>query len=140
MNDRDHFGERLPAGDNGAGGANGNSDCCGGPETPLVRKVEFQPLPEPAGEPGGKGIAPQFHGVMLRLSAELGKITLPVRELINLGVGSKLKLQRVADEQVLLLVNEIPFAHGEVVVINDRFGVRVGALVDGDTPGQKQKS
>ena len=75
---------------------------------------------------------------MLRFSAELGKITLPVRELINLGVGSKLKLQRVADEQILLLVNETPFAHGEVVVINERFGVRVSSLVDGDTPAQKQ--
>ncbi|MEW5785293.1 MAG: FliM/FliN family flagellar motor C-terminal domain-containing protein [Bacillota bacterium] len=107
-------------------------------DRPVVRKVEFPPLPDPAPAPAGKGVAPQFYGVTLRLSTELGKITLPVRDLINLKQGSKLKLQRVADERVLILVNEAPFAHGEVVVINERFGVRVTALVDGDASSDGQ--
>lgn len=108
------------------------------PERPVVKNVEFQPLPETAPAPVSRGVAPQFFGVTLQLSTELGKITLPVRELINLQTGSTLKLQRVADERVLILVNEAPFAHGEVVVINERFGVRVTALLDGESTATEQ--
>ncbi len=99
---------------------------------PDIKKVVFQPLPDSAPVSPRRGIAPEFHGVGLNVSAELGKVTLKVRDLINLEEGSVLQLNRVADEKVLILVNETPFAHGEIVVINDRFGLRITSLVEDD--------
>ncbi len=96
---------------------------------PVIKKVVFQPLSDSGPVSLRRGIAPEFHGVNLNISAELGKVTLKVRDLINLEEGSVLKLNRVADEKVIILVNEMPFAHGEIVVINDRFGVRITELV-----------
>jgi len=96
---------------------------------PVIKKVVFQPLPDSGPVSLRRGIAPEFHGVNLNISAELGKVALKVRELINLEEGSVLKLNRIADEKVVILVNDIPFAHGEIVVINDRFGIRITALV-----------
>jgi len=96
---------------------------------PEIKKVVFQPLSDSAPASPKRGIVPEFHGVNLNISAELGKVMLKVRDLIHLEEGSVLKLNRVADEKVLILINETPFAHGEIVVINDRFGVRVTSLV-----------
>ena len=107
---------------------------------PEIRKVAFQQLTEPERKSFNRGIPVEFHNVSLVLGAELGKVTIKVFDLINLIVGSVLKLERVADEKVTILANGTPFAHGEIVVINDRFGVRVTALVSedddkGETPG-----
>ncbi len=96
---------------------------------PVIKKVVFQPLPDSGPVSLRRGIAPEFQGVNLNISAELGKVALKVRELINLEEGSVLKLNRIADEKVVILVNDTPFAHGEIVVINDRFGIRITALV-----------
>lgn len=97
----------------------------------VVSKVTFPPLPEAPAAPVQPGIPPVFHQVTLVLNAELGKTTLRVQELINLEQGSLLKLDRLADESIVLLVNEMPFAQGEVVVINDRFAVRITAFDGG---------
>lgn len=96
---------------------------CGG-ET-VARRIAFPPLPEAVAAPVQQGIPAVFHPVELTLSAELGKTTIRVQELISLKEGSVLKLDRLADENVTLLANEAPFAEGEVVVINDRFAVRL---------------
>lgn len=90
-----------------------------------VQKVEFHPLPgDSAALPGGER-SPAFDKVRLQLTAELGKIGIKIRDFINLEEGSLLQLDRPADENVLLLANEAPFARGEIVVINERFGVRI---------------
>ena len=91
-----------------------------------VRKVEFRPFPEddPA-VPARRERAPAFEGVQLKLNAQLGKIRIKVRDFINLEEGSLIELNRPADESVALLANDAPFARGEVVVINERFGVRI---------------
>lgn len=111
-----------------------------GHEGSEIRKVVFQPLPE--GEPPSRSgvIAPQFHDVSLTLSAELGRIKIRVRDLINLEKDSVLRLNRVADEKVLILINDTPFAQGEIVVINDRFGVRITSLVSEIEEGGDQKT
>ncbi len=116
-----------------------DDDYTGEQDQPVIKKVVFQPLDESGSAAFRRGIAPEFYGVNLNISAELGQIMLKVRDLINLEEGSILKLNRVADEKVMILVNETPFAHGEIVVINDRFGVRITSLVseedNEDEPG-----
>ncbi|HOB86166.1 MAG TPA: FliM/FliN family flagellar motor switch protein [Bacillota bacterium] len=96
---------------------------------PTVEKVEFCPLTPPAG--GGERLTSirSFEKVPVTLSAELGKTQLKVRDLIKLEQGSLIKLDKLADESVVLLANEVPLAYGEVVVINDRFGVRITAFI-----------
>jgi len=106
-----------------------DGDYTGEHDQPAIKKVVFQPLDESGAAAFRRGIGPEFYGVNLNISAELGQIMLKVRDLINLEEGSILKLNRVADEKVMILVNETPFAHGEIVVINDRFGVRITSLV-----------
>jgi flagellar motor switch protein FliN/FliY len=99
-------------------------------EQPDIKKVVFQQLQDSGSAVRHRGIPAEFHPVNLKISAELGKVKLKVRELINLEESSVLRLNRAADEKVLILVNDAPFAHGEIVVINDRFGVRVTSLID----------
>lgn len=91
---------------------------------PVVEKVEFPQLSEPEGEAQMLDLS-AFKDISLPISAELGKAHMKVRDLISLEQGSVLKLNRVADESIELLLNEIPFARGEVVVINERFGARI---------------
>ncbi len=98
---------------------------------PVVNRVTFPSLPDAPAGPSQHGIPAVFHAVALALQAELGKTMLKVRDLINLEQGSLLKLDRLADESIAVLVNEVPFAQGEVVVINDRFAVRITAF-DGE--------
>ena len=67
--------------------------------------------------------------VSLRLTVELGQTTLPIRDLLQLQPGSVLALDAVAGESVNLLANGTVIARGEIVVVNDKFGLRVTELV-----------
>ena len=67
--------------------------------------------------------------VRLQLSVELGQTRLPIRDLLQLQPGSVLALDAVAGEPVNLLANGTLVARGEIVVVNDKFGLRVTELV-----------
>ncbi len=72
--------------------------------------------------------------VPVEASVEIGRTAMTVGETLELRVGSVLKLDRLAGEPVDLLVNGTPIAHGEVVVADEQFGLRVTEIVEGDTP------
>ncbi len=59
------------------------------------------------------------------LSMELGRTQINIRDLLQLGEGSVVRLDRPAGDPLDILVNDCLVARGEVVVINDRFGIRV---------------
>jgi flagellar motor switch protein FliN/FliY len=63
--------------------------------------------------------------VGLAVSAELGRTTMRVSEVLKLGAGSLIELDRAAGAPVDVFVNERLVARGEVVAVDDRFGVRV---------------
>lgn len=67
--------------------------------------------------------------VSLTVSAELGRCTMRIREILELGVGSLLTLNRAATDPVDLLVNEKVVARGEIVAVNECFGVHITELV-----------
>ena len=67
--------------------------------------------------------------VPVTLSLEVGRARLPIRNLLQLNQGSVVELERGAGESLDVLVNGTLIAHGEVVVINDRFGVRLTDVV-----------
>ena len=66
--------------------------------------------------------------VPLEVSVELGRTSLKIQELLDLGQGSVLDLNRLAGEPVDVLVNGRSVAQGEIVVSNDHYGVRIVSI------------
>jgi flagellar motor switch protein FliN len=67
--------------------------------------------------------------VEMNITVRFGSTRVPLRDVANFGVGSMIELDRNVDEPVALLVNNAPFAEGEVVVVDGYYGVRVTKLV-----------
>jgi flagellar motor switch protein FliN len=67
--------------------------------------------------------------VPLRLTAELGSATMSVAQLLEMGNGSVLELDRAADAPVDVVVNSRPVARGEIVAVDHHFAVRITALI-----------
>jgi flagellar motor switch protein FliN len=67
--------------------------------------------------------------VHLTLSVELGRTSLTVRQVIELQKGSVIELDRIAGEAVDIYANDRLIAKGDVVVVDDKFGVRITELI-----------
>lgn len=76
-----------------------------------------------------------LHGVELEVAVELGRVRLPVRDLLALGPGSVVELDRPAGAPVDVVVNGTLLARGEVVVVDDEFGVRLTEVVASEAAG-----
>jgi flagellar motor switch protein FliN len=72
--------------------------------------------------------------VPVKLTVELGSCLMPMRDVLQLNVGSVVQLDKIADEPVQLSVNSKFLARGEVVVVDNRFGIKITELVT--TPPQ----
>jgi flagellar motor switch protein FliN/FliY len=71
----------------------------------------------------------RLHDVPVELAVEIGRTHMTIRETLALGPGSIVTLDRLAGDPVDLLVNGKPIARGEVVVIDEEFGLRVTEVV-----------
>jgi flagellar motor switch protein FliN len=71
----------------------------------------------------------RLYEVPVELAVEIGRTQMTIRETLALGPGSIVTLNRLAGEPVDLLVNGKPIARGEVVVIDEEFGLRVTEVV-----------
>ncbi len=67
--------------------------------------------------------------IPVTLSMELGRTRMSINELLQLNSGSVVELQRMADEPMDVLVNGTLVAHGEAVVIDNKFGIRLTDVV-----------
>ena len=67
--------------------------------------------------------------VPLELSVEIGRTRMSIQELLSLGPGSVIELDKVAGEALDILVNGRLVARGEAVVVNDKFGIRITDIV-----------
>jgi flagellar motor switch protein FliN len=74
----------------------------------------------------------RLYDVPVELAVEIGRTHMTIRETLALGPGSIVTLNRLAGEPVDLLVNGKPIARGEVVVIDEEFGLRVTEVVAGE--------
>jgi flagellar motor switch protein FliN/FliY len=72
--------------------------------------------------------------VPITITVQLGHAVLPIGELLKLGPGTVLELEETVGTPVELTVRGIPFARGEVVVVNDHFAVRITHLHAPDSP------
>ena len=67
--------------------------------------------------------------IPVTISMEVGRSNLSIRNLLQLNQGSVVELDRVAGEALDVLVNGTLIAHGEVVVVNDKFGIRLTDVI-----------
>jgi flagellar motor switch protein FliN/FliY len=99
-------------------------------------KAEFQQLQEPAARSGQQSID-MLMDVNLPISIELGRTRMTIQDILALGPGSVVELNKLAGEPVDLLVNYKVVARGEVVVIDENFGVRITQLL---TPEERLRA
>ena len=95
----------------------------------MSNEIEFAPL-EPAAV-GGASVTDleRLNDVMVELTVEVGRTRMTLGQALALGPGSVVTLDRLADKPVDLLVNGSPIARGEVVVIDEEFGLRITEVV-----------
>jgi len=67
--------------------------------------------------------------VPVTISMEIGRTKIPIRNLLQLNQGSVVELDRLAGEPLDVLVNGTLIAHGEVVVVNEKFGIRLTDVI-----------
>jgi flagellar motor switch protein FliN/FliY len=108
-------------------------------------EIQLAPLegapaaPVPLAGPAGRDLE-RLNDVGLELTVEVGRTRMTLGQALSLGPGSVITLDRLADQPVDLLVNGMQVARGEVVVIDDVFGLRVTQIVASPeaTAGQAQ--
>ncbi len=103
-----------------------------------VRPVEFTPFDSytPTNTDTNKNLE-LLMDIKLELTVELGRCQLPVKKVLELTRGSIIELDKVAGESVELYANGKHVANGEVVVIEDNFGLRITSITD---PEERIKS
>ncbi len=67
--------------------------------------------------------------IPLEVSVELGRTQMLVNDLLKLGQGSVIELSKLAGETLEIMANQKPVARGEVVVINEKYGIRVTEII-----------
>ncbi|GHD44822.1 flagellar motor switch protein FliN/FliY [Marinobacter persicus] len=110
-----------------------------GGEDKQRQDVRAAPMEEfgPDEEPRGDGTSPDMDVIMdipVTISMEVGNTQIPIRNLLQLNQGSVIELDRLAGEPLDVLVNGTLIAHGEVVMVNEKFGIR---LTDVISPGER---
>jgi len=83
---------------------------------------------DPSTEPGVQ--LDLIQNVAVNISVEVGRSSLRIRDLLRLGQGSVIELDRVAGEPLDVCVNNTVIARGEVVLVNERYGIRLTQVVD----------
>ncbi|WP_139904153.1 flagellar motor switch phosphatase FliY [Clostridium thermarum] len=93
-----------------------------------VQKAQFQPLQQQPIQSQPKNID-LILDVPLEISVVLGRTKKSIRDILALGTGSLIELDKLAEEPVEILVNGKRVAYGEVVVVDENFGVRITSIV-----------
>jgi flagellar motor switch protein FliN len=74
--------------------------------------------------------------IPVQLTVELGRTRIPIKNILQLAQGSVVELETLAGEPMDVLVNGFLIAQGEVVVVNDKFGIRLTDIV---TPSERMR-
>jgi flagellar motor switch protein FliN/FliY len=70
-----------------------------------------------------------LQNISVAIKVEVGRTKMKIRDLLRLTQGSVIELERIAGEPLDLLVNDTVVAQGEVVLVNDRYGIRLTRVV-----------
>ena len=124
---------KAPAAANAAAPASAAPAATFGSGVPAALPANVRPahMPEltasPTGQPGYN--IDLLLGVTLQVAVEIGRTTLPIRDVLALTPGSIIELDKLAGEKVDILINGRPIAQGEIVVVDENFGVRITDVV-----------
>ncbi len=103
------------------------------PENPQATdgaaKVEFETLQDGATGGGNEVNLDVILDVPVTLAMEVGRTQISIRNLMQLNQGSVVELDRAAGEPLDVYVNNTLVAHGEVVVVNEKFGIRLTDVI-----------
>ena len=88
------------------------------------------------GAPGAGNDISMILDIPVQLTVELGRTRIPIKNILQLAQGSVVELETMAGEPMDVLVNGYLIAQGEVVVVNDKFGIRLTDIV---TPSERVK-
>lgn len=108
------------------------------PRAPQATQApQAAPLSElPHGARGGAGSSlDTLLDVSLPVAIEFGRTSMTVQEVLELGAGSVIQLDRMVGEPIDIYVGDRKLAEGEVVVIGEHFGVRITRILSGDAAG-----
>jgi len=105
----------------------------------VARPAEFNPVGVSAGA-AARGGMDLILDVNLQVTVELGRTLLKVRDVLALGPGAVVELDRHAGEPVDVVVNNKAVARGEVVVIDENFGVRITEIIDKEERDARAKA
>jgi flagellar motor switch protein FliN/FliY len=97
-----------------------------------VHQATFQPLAQPTAYTSMPKNIDLILDVPLEISVVLGRTKKNIKEILNLGTGSLIELDKLAEEPVEILVNGKKVAYGEVVVVDENFGVRITSIVSNE--------
>jgi flagellar motor switch protein FliN/FliY len=97
------------------------------PNAQNVAYTPMQPTQVRTAHPGQANLD-LVHDVPLQISAVLGKTVMPLREVVSLQSGTVFELDKLAAEPIDLYVNNILIARGEVVVVDDKYAVKISEL------------
>ena len=97
-----------------------------------ARVAEVPEFPEFAAKAGdvASGSLNHLYDVSVRVTAELGRVTVSIADILKLGIGSVVGLDSSVSDPIELLVQGVPFARGDVVVVDDRFAIRIREILD----------
>jgi flagellar motor switch protein FliN len=104
-------------------------------EAVSYEQLDQSPAPETIGvplTPEADADLRRLSEVPMELSVEIGRTRMTVGETLQLRAGSIVTLERLAGEPVDLLVNGTPLARGEVVIVDEEFGLRVTEILEDD--------
>ncbi|WP_341923112.1 flagellar motor switch protein FliN [Polaromonas sp. YR568] len=105
------------------------------PSTPAGERV-FQPLQSNAGSEIARGDIDRVLDVPVQLTAELGRTRITIKSLLQLSQGSVVELDGLAGQPMDVFINGYLIAQGEVVVVNDKFGIRLTDII---TPSERMQ-
>jgi flagellar motor switch protein FliN/FliY len=106
-------------------------------EQPAAAAAEFDSLEDTSGGPAAEEENLNvILDIPVTISMEIGRTSISIRNLLQLNQGSVVELDRLAGEPMDVLVNGTLVAHGEVVVVNEKFGIR---LTDVISPAERVK-
>ena len=99
-----------------------------GMNVPNVQPLQYPNLSSgvSSGEQGNIGL---IMDVFMEMTVELGRTKKSIKDILGMGEGTIIELDKLAGEPVDILVNHKPIAKGEVVVIDENFGVRVTEIL-----------
>lgn len=110
----------------------GQNPVLGAGKNPSMSRAQFGDLGSDAragAAPGGDMSLDLIMDVAVTVALEVGRTNISVRELLQLTPGTIVELDRLAGEPLDVLVNGIKVARGEVVVVNEKFGIRLTEVV-----------